>query len=696
MSINRRLIIFTSSAIILSMMLVYFVSSAVLNRVQLNSAYSYLETAAYSARNLLEQRLDEMESAALLLIAFNDIAGMAAAGDAAALQARLLELKQMYPYLSVGLILGASGAQLAALPEQDMAAAALFQPYLAEAAPLTAQALLPLDSLFTAESGLAAQYAVTRAGGGETIRTGLMNLTVCPVRAGERIAAYVVLGEIINHSAYYPAMYSELLSDSYLSISAGNIRVCTNIASAGASDYIGTVIPEFSAAKAMGNGRYFGSEYAPIGDNYFFLYEPLQDYAGALLGYLSVGIPEHSYMRMLDLNRRTITLVLLGSLPLIILGSYFFGRHITRPIVAGTRIAKRISEGDFSAVHDYPRQQHPHSEADILLEAITEMADTLERNKRSIDRYLSELNERHAEATQLSRQLMQLNEQLESMVDARTLELRQTVAALHESNRVKNSFLANMSHELKTPLSSNISASELLLEEIFGPLNDKQTKYIKNIWLSSNHLLQLINDILDISKIEAGKTQLALSVCPVRSVFGEAISVVKSIAYQKAIRFTIDIEPEQLLVTADRRLFKQILYNLLSNAIKFSPPESEIILRAAEAPLPADGSRAVRCIVEDHGVGIAAADLERVFREFEQGDNSYSREYGGTGLGLPLSQRQVELHGGSIELHSRLNEGTRVVFYLPLLDELLREYRENEAAGGGREEGARDEPDLDC
>ena len=287
------------------------------------------------------------------------------------------------------------------------------------------------------------------------------------------------------------------------------------------------------------------------------------------------------------------------------------------------------------------------------------MAQTLKKNREDIERYIQALGE--------------MNKQLESMVDARTLELSQTVKALRESNRVKSIFLANVSHELRTPLSSNISTSELLLDEIFGTLNEKQKKYVKNIWLSSTHLLQLINDILDISKIDAGKTKVNLERLLVHDVLEEALTVVKSLAYQKQLQVMVDIVPEDLHVWADRLLLKQVLYNLLSNAIKFSDPSRRIWVSVAR-----EKERGfVRFCIRDEGIGIEERDMERVFREFEQVDNSYSRAYGGTGLGLPLSKKQVELHGGYMELRSIIGQGTEALFWLPLRDEKEEEHGED-------------------
>ena len=156
-------------------------------------------------------------------------------------------------------------------------------------------------------------------------------------------------------------------------------------------------------------------------------------------------------------------------------------------------------------------------------------------------------------------------------------------------------------------------------------------------------------------------------------VLEEALTVVKSLAYQKQLQFMVDIVPEDLHVWADRLLLKQVLYNLLSNAIKFSDPSRRICVSVA-----LEKERGfVRFSIRDEGIGIEERDMERVFREFEQVDNSYSRAYGGTGLGLPLSKKQVELHGGYMELRSIIGQGTEALFWLPLRDEKEEEHGED-------------------
>ena len=232
----------------------------------------------------------------------------------------------------------------------------------------------------------------------------------------------------------------------------------------------------------------------------------------------------------------------------------------------------------------------------------------------------------------------------------------------------KSEFLANMSHELRTPLNAIIGFSEVLEDETFGPLNARQTRYVGNILNSGRHLLQLINDILDIAKIEAGRLTLDRAPFPVAGALNDVAAIVKALANKKSIRLTVETEDELPLLTADQPKFKQIMYNLISNAIKFTPEGGSVTVQAS-LDTSGDGSTlAIRIAVADTGIGIKPDDQERIFREFEQVDSSYSRQQQGTGLGLALTRNLIELHGGRIWVESAGIEGkgSTFTFVLPV------------------------------
>ena len=238
-------------------------------------------------------------------------------------------------------------------------------------------------------------------------------------------------------------------------------------------------------------------------------------------------------------------------------------------------------------------------------------------------------------------------------------ELGRVYRELEAASRHKSEFLANMSHELRTPLNAIIGFSEVLEERMFGELNDKQAQYIHVILNSGRHLLSLINDILDLSKVEAGRMELELGTFSLHLALENTLTLVRDRAARHALALELTVDETLGEVTADERKLKQVLLNLLSNAVKFTPDGGRIEVRA----VPADG--VVEISVTDTGVGIAPEDQEAIFEEFRQVGTDYARKREGTGLGLALSRKFVELHGGRLWVKSEVGRGSTFTFTLP-------------------------------
>jgi signal transduction histidine kinase len=239
-------------------------------------------------------------------------------------------------------------------------------------------------------------------------------------------------------------------------------------------------------------------------------------------------------------------------------------------------------------------------------------------------------------------------------------EIQDKSRQLEIANKHKSDFLANMSHELRTPLNAIIGFSEVLLERLFGDVNEKQADYLKDIHSSGRHLLNLINDILDLSKVEAGRMELEPSTLDLPSAVANAMTLIRERAQRHGIALAMDVDPRLGEIVADERKLKQILLNLLSNAVKFTPDGGRIDVRARRT----DGKVAIA--VQDTGIGIAPADQEAVFEEFRQVGRHYTSKQEGTGLGLALTRRFVELHGGTIRVESEPGKGSTFTFTLPL------------------------------
>jgi signal transduction histidine kinase len=272
------------------------------------------------------------------------------------------------------------------------------------------------------------------------------------------------------------------------------------------------------------------------------------------------------------------------------------------------------------------------------------------------------------ENANLYKDLEGLTHALEERVLERTRELNETNLRLRAADRSKNQFLANMSHELRTPLNSIIGFSSVLLDAARDLLPARLYKFLENIRTAGNHLLELINDILDLSKIEAGKMELRPDRFDLRETIASVERVMKGMASDSRVTIVSDIAPDVPQVCLDEGRLKQILFNLLSNAVKFSPrggPVTVSVTKIGKAD-SALGVDTVRLEVRDRGIGIAEDELKRIFDEFYQTDHGRASRKGGTGLGLSLTRNFVELHFGTIDVKSTVGEGSSFILYLPV------------------------------
>ena len=289
------------------------------------------------------------------------------------------------------------------------------------------------------------------------------------------------------------------------------------------------------------------------------------------------------------------------------------------------------------------------------------------RGGDGVTKYLLGISEDITERQQLIEALKKSHENLESQVRERTEELARSFQklqvvseSLQQASKAKSEFLANMSHELRTPLNSIIGFSEVLYDERFGPLNERQKKYTQNVMASGRHLLSLINEVLDLSKVEAGKMALEASSFSILGCIEEVLRQMESQALFKKIKTALEVSEDFDKIHGDERKIKQVIYNLLSNAIKFTPPGGKVGIRGRRI------DNGIEVTVWDTGIGILPENLEKAFGAFERLGSLYVQETEGTGLGLTISRKMVELHGGKIWIESGgLGKGTAVKFTIP-------------------------------
>ena len=326
-------------------------------------------------------------------------------------------------------------------------------------------------------------------------------------------------------------------------------------------------------------------------------------------------------------------LLLVAFLFFAIVTSVLLARRLVRPIESIQAAAARIGSGAL----DQRIEAVSHDELGALAEEFNRMAARLEESYSN----------------------------LEQKVQERTRELAMALGELDEKSREletvsrhKSEFLANMSHELRTPLNAIIGFSQVLRERLFGEVNEKQAEYLDDIVSSGNHLLALINDILDLSKVEAGQIELVLAPFSLREALEQGVVMIREQATNDGVHIGISAAADVDVVTGDERRIRQVIFNLLSNAVKFTPAGGAVDVRATQV------NGEVRVSVADTGPGIAPEDHKRIFDEFQQTEAGIEQREG-TGLGLALSKRLVELHGGRIWVESKFGKGSTFVFALP-------------------------------
>ena len=327
-----------------------------------------------------------------------------------------------------------------------------------------------------------------------------------------------------------------------------------------------------------------------------------------------------------------------------------FVSYVATPLVARGQV-----QGVLEIFHRAPFA--PGEDWFYFLKMLAEQAAIAVDNAQLFTSAQREIGERR----QAQEKLRALNVELEKRIEERTADLRQLNNELESALRIKDEFLANMSHELRTPLNAIIGLSESLAEQTVGALNERQAKYIGTISESGQHLLSLINDILDLAKIEAGQMTLNREKVDVSMVCQSSLRMIKQLALKKRldVRFEMDVDPG--MIWADERRLKQMIVNLLSNAVKFTPEGGSLGLQAR-------GDRennSIQFAVWDTGIGIAEEDLPRLFQPFVQLDSQLARKAGGTGLGLALVAKTAALHGGSASVESQLGRGSRFTITLP-------------------------------
>jgi signal transduction histidine kinase len=348
--------------------------------------------------------------------------------------------------------------------------------------------------------------------------------------------------------------------------------------------------------------------------------------------------------------------IALPVMALILLVAYLLAhaleKQISRPILALAETANDITERqDFSA----RAEKHGRDEIGQLTDGLNEMLAGIQQRESALDGANDALRAENAERKRGEQALQIAMDDLERKVTERTAELRSAKEQAESSDRLKSEFLANMSHELRTPMNAIIGFTGTLMMKLPGPLTQAQEKQLSTVQSSARHLLSLINDLLDVAKIESGKVELKFEPVSCTSIIEEMAAVLRPLAEKKGLEFQIQLPTEDIVILTDRRALNQIIINLANNAIKFTEV-GRIIIAAARRQK--SGDTVTELSFSDTGCGIQPEDQNRLFQAFSQLDSSSTRRYEGTGLGLHLSQKLAELLGARITFHSEFGKGS--------------------------------------
>jgi signal transduction histidine kinase/DNA-binding response OmpR family regulator len=330
---------------------------------------------------------------------------------------------------------------------------------------------------------------------------------------------------------------------------------------------------------------------------------------------------------------------------------------ITEPVLSLVETAKVVSARRDYSVRAVARGR---DELGLLVTAFNDMLDQIQERDVALQRARDDLEGQVAERTRNLEVEIVERKLLEEALRTKNVELEEQSRRVLEATRLKSEFLANMSHELRTPLNAIIGFAELMHDAKVGPISLAHKDCLQDILTSSRHLLQLINDVLDLSKVEAGKMEFRPEKVDLARLVGEVRDILRGLSAEKRIRMAVQIDPALGEVVLDPGKLKQVLYNFLSNALKFTPDGGGVAVRAR-----GEGPDEFRLEVEDTGIGIRPEDLPRLFTEFQQLDASASKAYPGTGLGLALTKRMVEAQGGRIGVSSTPGQGSVFFAVLP-------------------------------
>lgn len=667
MSIRKKMALFGVALVVIPMLVSLAASRIAFNKQIKETERNYLSVALKIVRNKMESRKESMSKAGI--VAANEIIRQKYVenNNKAGMIRALNEVDQVNGFWHYAVILDKNNDVLVKTSTQMRYNKPIWLDRLVNAAGagksvITSDESFELDDLFYNGSTLYKKFVIKinspSPGQKDEFTKGQAGVAVIPIiNENDEQLGTIIFAAVINNDDFFPNHYSESIQGSFLSFSVDGVRLCTNITNIDKTKRaLGTEAPYGIGVVNQYEKQYFGSD-SVLGETHIFLDEKLTNYWGENVAVVGVGMPDYRFQAIITDNNTIVVYVSIACLLVMLLLGDYVAKKISKPIIIATKKAEelnRVISGGKKVTDD-----SYGDEGKLLVKTLNVFSENLLEHKKEKDLHTASIEEAHLKQKELTKELQGLNEQLEKTVNDKTMHLQGAVKELQQANQAKAQFLANISHELRTPLNVIIGSAEILKEPMLGELTEKQNNYVDNIHSSGEHLLQLINDILDVSKIAAGKMNLNISEFGIKDVVNQTVRNMGSYIAAKHLKIDISINPEDFLIRADVQKIRQILYNLVSNAVKFTNNDGHVQIRVVKL------GNMMEVMVKDDGIGIATEDQERVFKEFEQVDTSYTRENGGTGLGLPLVKKLVEMHGGTVCLKSEKGEGTEILFTIP-------------------------------
>jgi signal transduction histidine kinase len=630
-------------ALVLTIALALFaiVGVALLKSAAIDSTVSSLQVALQTAYDRIELK----DNSAILRISevfsYEDVRSYFETGDEEKLSEMLNRCAPVgmgTPYTAA---IDASGVVLASNAQPagtDWPLSQLLKTLSEETAAITSTEVIPEEQLSICYPSFK-QNVKVQISENDYLNDAYIRIVAYPVRSSEGVfLGAIIEGYLLNNNQLLLGDFSSIVSNAYLSIGTSDgTRICSNIQVDDSAFFYpaGTQqMQEF--VDTINKGKIWrGVVTMTDGKLGVVVAGSLKDQTGKIIGNLGVGMPVTSIPTISPSLLTTLGISFILILVATALMGHILTGLITKPIASLEANARAVSTGEFPNLESILKRK-------ILPKEFAELANDL---------YV------------MANELTSENQRLEDKVSKRTEELLATIGELRDANQHKSQFLANISHELRTPLNSIIGFSSLLQDGLAGEMNEKQHEYVSIIIQSGNHLLDLINDLLGLVKIDTNADKLSISDVNVRRLIVDTAATMYPQANAKGQSLSEDIDLPQgpSNVRWDEGKMRQVLINLIANAIKFTPQGGSISVNCRFA-----GTGSIELDVVDNGIGIDDGMKERVFLAFEQADNSYTRMYKGVGLGLAITRSIISMHGGHVWIEDTEGGGTTVRMVLPM------------------------------